>query len=499
MRNNITIFKPRHFLLDSLFIYYIHILSIGGNILMNIKKYKSTVLIVFMAMAPWAFAKDAPKITEANPEVTELIEKFNFCLISAIDQLYPHLYYWKHCCFKNSSTSLQPHAFTHINALEQEIAKNTYYLGYIRHIENQNNNKPSQTTRKEYLHKIAVIMNLCLTSCPPSSLEEKSAEEVDQKIINSILLTMQKNMDAYPQAIFEQTKPHHKPNHITRHWLGYSAGTLCTIGACVYMHQNKEALKTCLQETQKSTTNFFINYAYKPLKKMVNIFYDKNDSESIKASEEGIERMLRDYYHDNHAIMSPEAIEQKVHQAVEKRELPEELIAECAKEMPNILTNLLIPNSKLTRYYGKGQYIRIKAIQFEIFILRFIDLFQAHRLSIEFLLTIPAIALLYGSYKISQGVYTKIAPHNRMYNLIKKTLLTLEHLMNNNNNPAAPLNFSAQGQAYYLIYKLRTHAHYITSSERLNFLEDLAELESPNLLIDQKLLTVNRMYRTYIS
>ncbi len=466
---------------------------------MNIKRFGGILLFAFITILPEAYGIESPCPKALVNDCMEQIDDFRDCLIDTIDQLYPHLTYWKHHChtLTTATTSQQESAATHIGALEQEIARNAHFLGYFNDVASQCKDISDQTKLQAHIYKTATLMDTCLTFCPQDMQEEESTAPIDQEMIHTMLMSTKDKIEHYTKTVLERTKLHHKPSHFARHWLGYTFGTLCTLGALAYMHKNKEALTTWIRATHESAKRFFANYAYKPIKNAINIFYGKNQPESIKLSEESIQRMIIDYYREIHPHMLYDEMKQKAQGAAQNRELPAELIEELALEMRNFRTNLWLPNWKITQYFGRGQYIRINAIEFEIFKLQLIDMFQANRLTIELLLTIPTFALLYGSYKISKNISHKISPHHISYKPIKRGLLKVEHILNNHNNTAVQMSYSAQGQLYYWLCKLRNYADQVPDKKRLYFLEDLAELGASDLQVDQKLSTINRMYRTY--
>jgi ATP synthase regulation protein NCA2 len=423
---------------------------------------------------------------------------FRECLLETIDTLYPHLDYWKHSrSLTATSISEKIKINVHIDALEQEITRNAHFLGLINELIRQFNDQNAQEKVETPPVTLASLMHHCFSFCSLDSLEEKLKGSLDQEIINKILLSTSNDMKLYTKKSLESIKSHQCPNHFTRHWLGYTLCSLSAVAILAYLHQNKEVVRTALSTTHESSKRFFNNHIYKPLKNAINIFYGKNQPKSIAVSEESIKRMIIEYFQDNHTKMKPEEMAQKAQEAAKIRELPAELIEECAKEIPNIRTNLLIPNFRITRYYGNGQYLRIKAIELEIVKLRLIDILQANRLNIELLLTIPVVALLYCSYKTSQIIYQNIQPQHIFYQPLKTAFLKIEHILNIHNNSAITMGYSIQGQLSYWLYKIQNYTNHVPFDKRISFLEDLEELAAVNLSISQKLSIINRMYRTY--
>lgn len=459
---------------------------------MNIKRFSGILFIAFMVVLPKTYDIECSCPKTFVEDGLKLIDEFRNCLINTIDQLYPHLTYWKNQhALMTSSASQQEDTAEHINALEEEIDRNAHFLGYLNDISSQCSNTSNQEELPEKAYKTAKLMDSCLTFCPQHMQEEFTAS-AHEETLQTILMSIKNKMEYYTQTALERTKLHHKPEHFARHWLGYTFGTLCTLGAIAYAYNNKEDLVTLIGNTHRAAKYFFSNYAYEPVKNAINIFFGKNQPESIKLAEEKIGNMLKDYYQDNHRDMSPETVKRQIQDAIKSRKLPSELAEEFTREMRSIRTNLWIPNNRFTQYYGnRGEFPRIFVIEFYIDKLRTIDDM------LQLLKAASSLAFIYCSYKISKAISHKITPQQIFYKSIKRALLKIEQILNNHNNASTYINYSSQGQLYYWLYKLRADADQVPDKKRSNFLEDLKELEASDLQVNQKLSVINRMYRTY--
>ena len=435
-------------------------------------RFRKTLFILasILLLAPFQLihAKDAS--LESPQKIQDYAvsqaEQFQTVLINLLDTLYTHLEYWQ-------EQEIKPTGWTSTTTQTNRIAE------ALLHLHNEVDQQAEQ---------LALVTEL-LNQNEPTKIIDK------QEIIP-------KDIQTYKKEVLERIKPCQKPGHVSRHWLKYTAGTVCALGAFAYWHQNKEVLAAWITHTKESAKNFCTNYAYKPIKNAIDIFYGKHQEkpfispESIQQDEQILETMIREFYKDNYASKkTPEQIKEIAQNAVQKRELPQEIADRYAQETKNPVKNLTSPWGQLGRL---GIILgHIKALRFIDIIQEVDDLRQANRLNLELSVGIPTALAGYGTYRALKGIYRFIHPREKNYEPTKKALLIIERILNKYDNPALTMGYAAQGKVLYWVHKLSQREYLVPTEQRSTFIVDLAELYSPDLLVGQKLRTIGRMYRTY--
>ncbi len=393
-------------------------------------------------------------------------EQFQTVLIDLLDTLYTHLEYWQ-------EQQIKPTGWASTTTQTNRIAAALHYLHY---------------EADQQAEQLALVTELLKKN-------EYTAIVDRQKIIPN-------DLQAYKKEVIAHIQPYKKPSHLSRHWLKYTAGAVCALGAFAYWHHNKKALTEWITQTQESAKNFYTNYAYKPIKNAINIFYGKDQEkpfispESIQQDEQILKTMIREFYKDNYASKkTSEQIEAIAQDAVQKRELPQEIADRYAQETKNPVKNLTSPWGQLGRL---GIILgHIKALRLTDIIQKVDDLRQANRLNLELSVGIPTFLAGYGTYRALKGIYRSIHPREKNYEPIRKALLITERILNKYDNPELTMDYVAQGKVLYWVYKLSQLEYLIPAEHRSTFIVDLTELYSPTLLVGQKLRIIDRMYRTY--
>lgn len=495
-----------------------------------------------------------------NPELSlELTMAKNMCLsqnerlyddlLHIIDFTDEHLLYWQetqHTPYsyffskgpfkwlwgKKQETEIQDH----ITILQRCQSWAAHHLGQVAQLTNKLNNVTNDDEIKPLIFQtISFAKNYLAPNKTQLSLEQTITIQELTDLLNKNVQHLQ---DAKDQ-MWTMLEAHKKPGHVTRNWLYYSLGGIVAFAAGKYLHSNPDKPAEWYTSGKVGIEKFTENHILSPLIKIRDLIFAQtqdpssaslncNTEDEIKNLEDSIFNSASDYLAKYHHIKDQELVTEANkavkgtseiiikdfqiklgtmpitgeyngklgisdlkfawHYFNDKREEAGERLAEIAKIK-------LGPDEQMAHLlalWGLRYDLMLKAILSDIS-----KIFQANRLNFELLMTIPAAVLLYTSYKTTKAVAHWCMPKYNYFLPVKNLLRSIGQLLNRYNNPTVHMGPEQEGYILYWTYKLSQYVAYMPHSAQKYFAEDIQELASPNLQINQKLEIWNRMYKTY--
>jgi nuclear-control-of-ATPase protein 2 len=289
------------------------------------------------------------------------------------------------------------------------------------------------------------------------------------------------------------------PGHFARHWVKYAAGSIAAIFTARYIYQHSNEVSLWISTTTDAATRFYHNNVEKPLLNMYSVIrYDTHqqllDPVSLDSSVHSLQNMMTDYAME-HYRLSPEQID---HVRVQAQRGDLSLIMkEYEHEIKRPIRNVMF-----------GDMARLMLVQLqkqkvdlERTLIAMDRLLRSNEINFELIALIPAVLV---TLVMAYNVLTFQRVQDRqLFSHMQTLLLAIEKILNaNNTRTREALSDESHGLVYLHTYRLRQlmqHKHHLLNvdAERYDFYDDLDEVDSEDLEIQQRLSTVQRMFRHY--
>lgn len=289
------------------------------------------------------------------------------------------------------------------------------------------------------------------------------------------------------------------PGHFARHWVKYSVAVIAAFFATRYVYQHIDEVNSWAINARDAAIRFYHNNVENPLKNMYSVIrYDRHqqllDPVSLESSVHSLQNMMTDYAMENYKLDSSQL--EKIRVQAQRGDLSL-IMSEYERELKNPIRNVIF-----------GDMARLMLVQLqkqkvdlERTLVAMDKLLRSNEINFELIALIPAVLVsLIAVYNI---LTFRRVQDRRLYQQMRYMLLAVEKILNANNNRAREaLSDESQGLVYMYVYRmgnLMQHKYTLLniSEERYDFYEDLKEVDSDEMEIQQRLNTVQRMFRCY--
>ncbi|CAG8497925.1 5475_t:CDS:2 [Paraglomus brasilianum] len=307
--------------------------------------------------------------------------------------------------------------------------------------------------------------------------------------IRSILTT---HLPAYCSANHLIHTTYGRPSAITRYWLPSISVILFGTKLTRYVTDHQQKIKTLANNAAETIEKFWADWVWQPVVGIIETIRHRErrlavmGKNSLKADLESLERMVIDFAKKNY-------------------NLTEEQFAELAEEVREgdlsiVLRAYEIELQKPLRSVVQGKLLRTFLIQIQktkvdldTAMSALDKLLKSNELNFAFLAVGPSLFIVYivSSWLGNRllGIRGWWAGNQR----IRVTLGQLERVLIREDHPL----YMTEGLVLAKAHLLHTYGSYLPKRRniRAGFLEDVGDLEDPNLSPKQKLLVCERMWR----
>lgn len=324
----------------------------------------------------------------------------------------------------------------------------------------------------------------------------------------------------YQKTFIESLIKYQKPGHFERNWLRYTIAGTVALGSAAYWYTHQDQISKNCTQTYDSLKKLFTEHLYEPIKKAIH-HYKNNDQKNIpQNNDEKIEdlkyliesfestkkvqiKVIAQHLLDSKAFKNYEdALKEATHVVTtgEYKPLEQFLIDSGNVSFSGMLDTLKALLLEARKIYLDAGKIVINGMHDKNKMIEQWDKFREdNAVTYQALLTIPVIISVIGiyfSYKITKSITNDLI--DTQYNPVRETLLSIENILNHFNKSTREIPENQQGMIFYLLHKLQLYISHIPKKHHQDqFLQDLKQIESHNYSIDQKLATINRMFRSH--
>lgn len=304
----------------------------------------------------------------------------------------------------------------------------------------------------------------------------------------------------YQDFVTKKLKETSPPNILRRNWLKI---TIFGIGISIggyFLYKHRNECNQWIRTTMNSLKEFTIDHVVKPAKNILNIVI-KHHTMSIfnpvelQTSKESLKVMLEDIGKDLNKNMSEEdlkILEEKA-KNFETSIFSKQLENEIRKPLKSLITGNLL------------RMLLIQSHRLKLDVLRIMEeldtILKQNQINFDIMATIPVIIFLGGMTYYVRNIYKQYGITTKAYSNIVKHLRDVERILNHScarDHAVAIIGAEDEG---YLLMRLLQIEHWIEKAKispyaRKIFSQDLQDLYSPEYSVQQKMKTIERMYRT---
>lgn len=494
---------------------------------------------IFLAVFYFLFVFNNPAHPESIPpnnETNAVHELYDLCnqqivsmetaLISVLATLHNYQQYWLKQQVRPSYTLL-PHSIHDsmygktvrsvfdeaLQQLENAISKNAQNLGELRLKKDALVNRKKNDDYQEIQ-----TITLFISSLLNQQTADTPQQEMTPVILHALIVHNLANIKQYANTSLQSLSPYAKPGHFKRNWGKYAIIGFCTVIGLYNYIKNKSAINQWIAQSPDVIKNFYQTYVATPLKNSWDIIFHPDKGESVVPKEgflppnqiKNDENFLELFFKQealklNNAFpkneqLTEEEIDHYVHNAVIRRDTSR-LNDDYDEQFKYPLYNLGSPN---------GSVVRLVIIWVLNTMLRAEDIImktegsiralekkyiKSSQLNFELSVTIPAVAGVYGLYKLYARYRTKT--WNRfILKPIHQTMRQIQVILNRYTSDIS-LDVKDYGLLYYWTHILLAYNKYLPANDQISLKQDLEHLASLHYTIPQKKEVIERMYRTY--
>jgi len=296
------------------------------------------------------------------------------------------------------------------------------------------------------------------------------------------------------------------PRYI-KYWPEITCGVVFGVGLISVAMYRKADAYDFLSRVLLSWNEFYVEHVKKPLAALVDeILFDHtlqvSDSEAMIDAKLSLGRMLEDYVRDVDPNADAATLA-SIRESMDVSILSQQYEAELKKPIASLVSGDLVRMLLIQMQFMKKELLVVMTALDE--------LIRENQFNLELMATVPAFIVTWSVYQV--GVYTVRAlmgtkstkPY--VFKHVRLLLRDVEQLLNLNFIPTANdfqktgMREVTLGRLVLLIHQLERalfqNLDFFDRHERKRLAEDVSEISSDQLSVQQKLHTIDRMYRSY--
>ncbi|CAG8515617.1 5825_t:CDS:2 [Acaulospora morrowiae] len=291
-----------------------------------------------------------------------------------------------------------------------------------------------------------------------------------------------------------------QPSSLVRWWIPFTISSILIYKTRRYMSQ--EFFRDWLEDLKTTVINFWKDWVWDPVKEMMDTIRHRESrlaimgKESLNSDFESLERMVLDFAREQN--FSPEELT-KLSYSIKEGDLSMVLkIYEQELKSPfkSTLTGKLIRTLLIQ--------VQKTKVDLELAMAALDKLLKSNELNFAFLAVGPSIFIVYLLFNwIKAILWRKERWTNRLLGTnvkMRESLRQVERLLvNHYRSPNTEIPFATHGLILCHVHYLRSYSSCLSSKNNLRyrFLDDLRDLDTPNMSIRQKIWTCERMWRCW--
>jgi nuclear-control-of-ATPase protein 2 len=305
------------------------------------------------------------------------------------------------------------------------------------------------------------------------------------------------------------------PSAYSRNWLYIAIGVVTVWGVSAYVNTHTDKVADFFLNVKLAAHSFYDNQVKGVLKGIWETIRYEEDEEilrlkqrAVKASEDSLGRMVVQFNLEKQPPLSPENLE-KIRIAASQGDLST-IMPSYEQEIENPIRNALF-----------SEFIRLALIQvqkqkvdIEKAMLQIDKLLRANELNFKILAAAPTVilAVLLVGFIMREKIPRHI--HNELRSTLRKTHSLLTHYKGEELTAASTdsdeerqplmvggveigLDCVSYGRILLSLHRLSKLAEGLAPKHKKWFRDDLRQIETESFSVDQRILTINRMYNTY--
>ncbi len=298
------------------------------------------------------------------------------------------------------------------------------------------------------------------------------------------------------------------PGRVILYWPELFMGTTAAFAASVFLVRNSplcgsDNLSRWVSVFSVSVKEFGEKHVTKPIRALIDeVFFDTvidvADQRAVEDAKASLSRMLKHYVedHNNQNFSKAELIE--AIEACDMRIITDDFEREMQKPVLNLVSGDLVRLMLLNVQFLKKEMLSVVAA---------LDtLIRQNQFNLQAAAMVPAFFMMWLVYAGGKGVYRAVrGTRTTTGNILRRLRFLLrdcDQVLNlERGSQSSEMNNARLGKLVLLMHQMEVilHRHWkcFDRHERKRLQEDLHELISSRLSIQQRLGVINRMYRTY--
>ncbi|KAG0165135.1 Nuclear control of ATPase protein 2 [Apophysomyces sp. BC1034] len=306
----------------------------------------------------------------------------------------------------------------------------------------------------------------------------------------------------YEKQLLSLQATHGPPSRMTRYWIPaltfYFAGNYLI----EYISNRKEDIKAWTREAADTVHDFVVNWVWDPVLKVWDTIRLKDQrlgvlsKDGLRSDLDSLERMVVDYARDHYHFGADEILQL----SAQIREGDMSLILkayeqEMKRPLKNAITGDLIQTLLIQ--------VQKTKVDVDLAMSALDKLLKSNELNFAFLAVAPSMLLTWASLAWLRNIYQRRSGKRlkQVGRPIRAAMRRIDRLLNlaAYDEDDQLLNCQTQGSLLCEVHLLRSYTYYLPKRHAMRelFIEDLRDLENPQLTQAQKLRTIARMNRFY--
>lgn len=480
------------------------------------------------------FSQEQPMLTEASSykdtasysRCIEQTRKIMAVIPRVMHELYMHEDYWK-------TQKLTPLAYflskdptkwvyrkqewqkidSSLAFLAQEKEYHAYYLGLFKNLV-ADFEKDSSYSDKKFITHLELIEQFLAHYPHAAKVYNDQLETFEQRVNRNEYL-----IDYYHKNARKAVAHCSEPNHFQRNWLSYFCGSVALLGFSYFIYKNQSKLQMWTEMGWKGLKKYYHEHVSSPVVQSLKFLFNREREplqtpEGVKSSKRAASRAAASFFEKRFPDLSQEQVKEIVDRTSigdldDTYIVWDKTIQELFDISKDMKSNSLLDKFKLMVAFfqnldkildlARMVDIRIQAkdLQVNKGMFEVEKQLNANVFNFEIAAVLPSALVAYFTYSLSKMLFTKFVLQKNIYQPLRKSLRHLQMIYTKYMNDNSALSVADEGFCYYWIGEFKRHSNTLLLNEQKSILEDLAELDSYDRTVTQKLTIIQRMYYTY--
>ncbi|MFZ5954709.1 MAG: hypothetical protein ACOYT8_06465 [Candidatus Dependentiae bacterium] len=472
--------------------------------MLSIRK-KIILTLAIISCSSYAYKNDQSNFLKfwCTKNLQELEEQS----LSAMDEIMIHLSYWRAEEKKITTSRLSPSLSScslsiiknNVQALEKAFNQKASFLGTIYQLKNQLKTgsdaaiaESIKKTHKALISEVGRTDTLNDATITRFDSAQKITQDIYSLAVNELPTNFKNSIQPYKRPSWYQANKKYL----------IAAGALTTALAASYWLHKAAIAKTC-NKYVGIVGDFFKNHIIHPLLLIKQIIIDKRN-----------DMIMSQESYDQTKIKTEEKLDklfQRVDPQLTEEERKHRIIQITVHNNMSYLDDIwhdqfsnFFNRAIWNLYEGKLALLESSSAQILVHKLQTYKILMQASRDLQLLLPVAALTptalLAFAGYKLTNKSLSALMSEkspDATIKSIKQNMIAIERIINYHNKNNQTLQNEHIGQLLYHSNQIKKAIKKHKKIDPFIFLQDLAELESLDLTLSQKMAVIDRMYRTY--